>query len=808
MWLVVGKSVNTHLECINPAFWNCQAFVGNKRDPAIPEKRTHPLPINHYDMLLAPSENSARRLKKVSIDCDLAVGGGGISGICAAITAAREGLKVVLLQDRPVFGGNASSEVRLWILGATSHMGNNNRWARESGVIGEILTENIHRNPEGNPVLVDTLLLDFVLREKNITPLLDTTIDQVIRTGDSIHSLRAFCPQNSTEYIVKAPLYCDATGDGIIGFLSGAAFRMGAENRNEFNEGLAPEAEYGELLGHTLYFYSRDTGVPVKFTAPSFALEDITKIPRYLKFNSKDHGCRLWWIEYGGILDTIHDTEAIKLELWKIVYGVWDYIKNSGNFPDAETMTLEWVGMIPGKRESRRFEGDYILNQNDIVSQRAHSDFVSYGGWAMDMHRSKGIYSEKSACNQYHAKGVYGIPYRCMYSRNIKNLFLAGRIISCSHVAFGSTRVMATCGHNAQAVGMAAALCLKMNLLPRGLSEGSALATLQSSLVKIGQYIPSYRLVDECDIAPKASITASSEFILSRLPEDGREISLDFPIGQMIPVSAGKVPAISMRLRAKTPCNVILKLRAAARIGNHTPEIDLAEKTIALYPGLNEIKVEFGCRIEISQYLFVCIYADKDVSVMASDSIVTGITLTHHQFNPAVATSAKQDAPANIGVDRFEFWCPRRRPEPQNIAFQLSIPLAVFGPCNVCNGLQRPVAMPNAWVADLHDAKPTISFRWERPRKPRSIALVFDTDLDHPMESVLMGHPERDMPQCVRDYAIMDGMKNILLQETDNHHALRVHTLPSGLETDTISIQLKHPSEKIPASLFEVRIYE
>jgi hypothetical protein len=278
-----------------------------------------------------------------TIACDLVIVGGGMAGSCCAITAARAGLRVTLIQDRPVLGGNASSEVRLWILGATSHMGNNNRWSREGGVIDEILVENLYRNPEGNPLIFDTVLLEKVTGEPGITLLLNTVMFEVHKSDpDTIESVRAFCSQNSTLYDVRAPLFCDASGDGILGFMSGAAFRMGAESTDEFGEKLAPSQEYGELLGHSLYFYSKDTGRPVKFVPPSFALDDITQIPRYRSFNAREYGCRLWWIEYGGRLDTVHDTEKIKWELWKIVYGVWNHIK-FGQIPEAETFTLEWV---------------------------------------------------------------------------------------------------------------------------------------------------------------------------------------------------------------------------------------------------------------------------------------------------------------------------------------------------------------------------------------------------------------------------------------------------------------------------------
>jgi NADPH-dependent 2,4-dienoyl-CoA reductase/sulfur reductase-like enzyme len=183
-------------------------------------------------MILAPAEHR-RELKTIRLDCDLAITGGGLAGVCCAITAARAGIKVVLIHDRPVPGGNASSEVRLWILGATSHMGNNNRWAREGGVIDEILVENMYRNPEGNPLLVDALLLEMLVNEPNITLLLNTAVFELTkRDADTIESLRAFCSQNSTQYEVRAPLFCDASGDGVVGVLAGAARGVWGEVRS------------------------------------------------------------------------------------------------------------------------------------------------------------------------------------------------------------------------------------------------------------------------------------------------------------------------------------------------------------------------------------------------------------------------------------------------------------------------------------------------------------------------------------------------------------------------------------------------
>ena len=281
-------------------------------------------------MLSQPFSSSKREMHSRALSAEFVVIGGGFAGVCAAVTAARSGTKTILVQDRPVLGGNASSEVRLWILGATSHMGNNNRWSREGGLVDEILIENLYRNKEGNPVILDTILLEKVYQEPNITLLLNTAVWDIEKADpQTVSKVYAFCSQNSTFYEISGRLFCDASGDGILAYRAGAAFRMGAEEKRCYNEQFAPDkGEFGELLGHSIYFYSLDTGKPVKFVPPSYALKDITRIPRWRKISSSEHGCRFWWLEYGGRLDTIHDTEQIKWEIWSVVYGVWDYIKN------------------------------------------------------------------------------------------------------------------------------------------------------------------------------------------------------------------------------------------------------------------------------------------------------------------------------------------------------------------------------------------------------------------------------------------------------------------------------------------------
>jgi hypothetical protein len=243
---------------------------------------------------------------------------------------------------------------------------------------------------------------------------------------------------------------------------------------------MAPGDNFGHKLGHSIYFYTKQTNGPVNFVPPSFALKDITAIPRYKRLTSTLNGCDLWWLEWGGRLDTIHQSEEIKWELWKIVWGVWDYIKNSGEFPEAANMTIEWVGVIPGKRESRRFMGDHLLCQQDIIEQRDHYDAVAYGGWSIDLHPADGVYSTHDGCRQFHSKGTYTIPLRSLYSRSLDNLFLTGRLISASHVAFGSARVMCTCGLLGEVVGRAAALCKAHDITPQSWPSGIMSASCNS----------------------------------------------------------------------------------------------------------------------------------------------------------------------------------------------------------------------------------------------------------------------------------------------------------------------------------------
>ncbi|MBC7743980.1 MAG: FAD-dependent oxidoreductase [Flavobacterium sp.] len=758
--------------------------------------------------MLKETFSEVRALNSVALNTDLVIVGGGLSGVCAAISAARSGIKVVLLQDRPVLGGNASSEVRLWILGATSHMGNNNRWAREGGIIDELLVENLYRNKEGNPLIFDTILLEKIYLEANITLLLNTAAYEVNKKDEeSIGSIKAFCSQNSTMYTLNGSLFCDASGDGVLAFLAGASFRMGAETKAEFSEGFAPDVkDYGELLGHSIYFYTKDTGTPVKYVAPAYAKKDVGSLPRIRNYKLQEHGCRLWWVEYGGRMDTIHESEDIKFELWKVIYGLWDYVKNSGKFPESDNLTLEWVGTIPGKRESRRFEGDYMMVQQDIVEQRQHEDAVAFGGWAMDLHPADGVFSDKSGCTQWHSKGVYQIPYRCFYSKDVSNLFLTGRIISVSHVAFSSTRVMATCAMGGQAVGVAAALAKKMSLKPRDFSNGENLKTLQRELNKMGQSIPFIPLKDSKNLINTATLQSSSSLSLVELPADGEWTTLEFSMAQMLPFKKGERYTLDFLVKASNDTTLNFEFRTSSKQQNHTPDITLEEKTIFLNKGEREISISLTAVLDSDQYVFLCFMKNPDLSVKCSETKVSGITSVFNKTNAAVSNFGHQDPPTDIGVDAFEFWTPYRRPKSQNAAFKISPAISCFDVNNINNGYLRPYNEPNAWVGAINDDSPTLEMKWEKSVMINEIVLMFDTDHDHPLESSLYGHPEDVLPFCVRDYSIKN-VESTVYSKSGNYQTINKIKFKEPINTQQLILEFKKPANNIPASVYEILIF-
>lgn len=417
-------------------------------------------------------------MRTLQYQTDLCVIGGGMSGLCCAIAAARHGVKVVLVQDRPVLGGNASSEIRMWIGGCH---GKDNR---ESGIIEEIMLENFYQNPSLKYPLWDSVLYEKAMAERNITLLLNSSCLDCTMDGEKIASIKAWQSNAETFHVVTARYFADCSGDSILSTLSGAEYMYGREAKADFNETIPPDTADRKTMGMSCLFQIRETDHPVEFVPPKWAYTYKTDADLPYKDHFIDNN--FWWIEVGGEWDCIHDTDRCREELLKICYGVWDHMKNYGDH-GAENWELEWIGFLPGKRESRRYIGKYIVNQNDVEAGGHFDDIVAYAGWTMDDHFPEGFYYTKGHPTIYHpAPTPWGLPLRCMISKNIENLCFAGRNISVTHAALSSSRVMATCSILGQALGTAAAQAINDNVS----LENVDIEKLQQALMQDDCYIP------------------------------------------------------------------------------------------------------------------------------------------------------------------------------------------------------------------------------------------------------------------------------------------------------------------------------
>lgn len=444
---------------------------------------------------------------------DVVVIGGGLSGVCAAIASARQGARTALVQNRHVLGGNASSEIRMHICGADCHGRHDN--ARETGILEEILLTNREINPQHSFFVLDTVLWEKVHYQQNLELFLNTQVLEVETAEDAITAVYGHQWTTETNYKFTGTIFMDCTGDGYVAYQAGADTRQGREASSEYDEPHAPETADAYTMGNTIMFIARDTGHPVKFKKPFWAYtvtdEDLRERGHSHLVSQMEHygiDSGFWWLEMGGTQNVIKDGETIRDELLKYLYGVWDHIKNGGDH-GADNYELEWVQFLPGKRESRRILGDYILREQDVAAGIRFPDAVAYGGWPMDIHPPEGFFYRGHPTNFIQLEDIYTIPYRCYYSRNIRNLMMAGRNISATHMAFGSVRVMATCAIGGQAAGTAAAMAIRYGCSPRQVGQDHIME-LQQTLLREDCYIPGIRSNDEKDLAPGAKISASS----------------------------------------------------------------------------------------------------------------------------------------------------------------------------------------------------------------------------------------------------------------------------------------------------------
>ena len=430
---------------------------------------------------------------------DLVVVGGGIAGTCASLSAGRLGVRVALIQDRPVLGGNNSSEVRVWLGGET----NFEPYLRIGDIVRELEpARRAHYGPENTAELYeDQRRIELVLAERNITLFMQYRVNQLATRRNAITAVIAQHTVTGEKLRFVGKYFADCTGDGCIGYLAGADYEMTTDGH----------------MGRCNLWNVVDTGQPASFPRCPWAL-DLSDKP----FPTAERDLGSWFWESGFYHDPFEKGEYIRDLNFRAMYGAWDALKNvRGLYPNHK---LNWAAYISGKRESRRLLGDIVLSKEDIVNGVVYPDRCVPATWSIDLHLPHPSYDKDFEGDEFISKAYYThyskpywIPYRCLYSRNIQNLFMAGRDISVTHEALGAVRVMRTCGMMGEVIGMAASLCKKHNTTPRGV-YADHLEPLKTMMV--GKDRAKWLEKAPPNLARDAELLVSSNYDASRYPKE------------------------------------------------------------------------------------------------------------------------------------------------------------------------------------------------------------------------------------------------------------------------------------------------
>ncbi|WP_020576790.1 FAD-dependent oxidoreductase [Actinopolymorpha alba] len=745
---------------------------------------------------------------------DITVVGGGLAGVCAAIAAARHGARVALVQNRPVLGGNASSEIRVWVCGATAH--GVHQWARETGIMGELFVENQFRNPEGNPYYWDLTVLEAVRAEPNIALFLNTDVHEVAASGPAdrrtITAVTGWQQGSEKSITFTSPVFLDCTGDGLVGHLAGAEVMTGREAREVFGEPWAPEVPDNNTLGSTILFYSKDAGQPSKFVPPSFAVDlGTTAIPDHRVIRTDMKGCAFWWIEWGGELDVVADNERIRDELQAVVYGIWDHIKNSGRYDGVENLTLEWIGSVPGKREYRRFVGDHVLTQHNVLGQTVFDDAIGFGGWSIDLHPPGGVYATEPGSRHWYSDGTYDIPLRSLYSRNVTNLWMAGRNISASHVAFGSTRVMATCAVLGEAAGLGAAVALAAGLTPHELA-GPEFTRMRRALVRTDASVVGVLNDDPDDLARAATVHVSSTRTVLGSELSGETWPLDRDLGIVLPLGAAP-GALELLADVDGPTTLQAEFRRTSAPRNYLPDRLVARADVPLVPGEKQwVKIDpvpaihdhddhGPDRTDAGDNVLVVVRANPAVRLWASTDWV-----------PGVAHLRRRDAGEDEKwSEQFREW--RAIGPHDGVVFRVVDPIRTLAADRLVGGYARPYGGPQLWSsADLDtDPTPTVELRWDTPVTLSEVQLVLDDDVA--TDLINLHHhrtPDEVLPTLVRDYDLelhtRDGWQPID-RVRGNRRRHRRHHLTPPRTGDALRVRVLATNGHDYAHVIKLRAY-
>jgi len=777
--------------------------------------------------------------------------GGGMAGVSAAVSAARLGAKTCLIQDRPVFGGNSSSEIRVVPNGSARY----HAYAKETGIISELLIEERARSSEttmengGMNSVWDLAIYDMAVSTPGLTVHLNTSVtDVAFDNGEPSPRVEAtpalgylhrpacnpskrlaavLCRVGHAETIlrIEGDIFIDCTGDGLVADLAGCEWRMGSESREEFDEPHAPEAASKNTMGSSIHFRARDTGKPCPYTAPAWAVKHDNADFFYKRGRIPDRPeGGFWWIEIGVPWDTIHDNENIRHELTRDALGVWEWMKNRDEKLKAQgidTFALEWIGQVPGKRESRRIMGRHLLTEHDLLNKTPFEDQVGYGGWYVDLHTPGGLLAEHSELVQsgkatvaYRSGayvGPYAIPLRSLIAKDVDNLMMAGRNISVTHAALGSVRVMGTCATMGQGAGTAAAVAYRHRVNVGDLPEKvDLMRTVQQELQKHDAFIPDLVVHDSADIAQQATVAASSTHAVTGVepddtwldggidpwrnhpsPAQGGEDFLKQRMAQYIGVSTSHIDTLQVCLtNTGEPTTVRARLFSVDSIWDYRDEPDVKyAETILHIPSGEKQWITWPVNAIVRPGGFVRLDLNANPNLIWHRS---------GQFIPAHVAGAEPD-PGKL----------RRYRQGVTLSYRIAPPQQPFAAEQVLTGVTRPHKAVNSWRSDPAAAMPQwVELSWPIAKSVSKVDLTF-------AGSILLEHraypPLFRDPQCVRDYTVQtfDGEKWVdALTVTGNYQRRRCHELDRPHVTKRLRVMITTTNGDPSAAIYEIRCYE
>ena len=727
---------------------------------------------------------------------DVCVVGGGLAGTCAALAAARHGAKTALVTDRPVLGGNSSSELRIPPCGT----GYYNPWGTETGIVHELILDDRAQNHDrvgyghANGVW-DYVLYSACRNEPNLTLHLNLNVSGVTMADDgTIAEVSGVQAGSATTLHVPARYFIDASGDGCVGVGAGVPFKIGAEPRSLYGESQAPEDPDDFVMGNTLTFRARDVGYETSYTPPAWA--QIYDYPDGIPYRSTAFFAGgYWWIEVGWPFDTVHDQDQIRDELLRHVYGIWDHIKNRGQeVEQAKTWVLDWVGMLPAKRESRRFVGHYVLTQQDLQERRQFDDVVAYGGWSIDDHTRGGILAieKKPSFDEvpeiFYFVRPYGVPLGSLCCDEVDNLLFAGRVMSASRVAFSSLRVQQTLATTGQAAGTAAAYCAKEKVAPTTVvAETERVRVVQSWLLRDDAWLPGVALPN---LASGATATASSVGVVVTEAGEGA-IPANAQPAALLPLESGRLEAAEFYLDNRgEQAEVTLSVLTA----DHLWDLEAMEAepvvttTFTVGPGEGWRTVELELELESRSYCWLRLEGPAEVVWRYAAEDPLGTVCAYRRGHGLVW----------FAPSTWNRW--------KSLAVNVQPLSRPYTPDQVLTSTNRPDDWVNCWISDPAQALPqSLELSFPEPRCFNVVQLVFDTQLNR-INLVTPGFHRA--PECVRDYLVeakVDRDWQELVSITGNYQRRREHVVDEVTAT-ALRVTVTATNGDASARIYGVRL--